>query len=411
MIHPNIDKLVVLLTLIFGIYHGQSQDYNLDVSLSNYNITKIQKPGYLQPIKDPTFNTKIIRITGDVGRSIPNINGEVWPDIFRHGYSTRQPWNADESILWLEIGRNSNDSPYVGGIFLDGETYAPIKADNIIPPGSEHRWHPTDPDIILFLRNDGAYSWSYSTGNVKQLISINGYSNLSMGNTGNWTHDGNSIAVSATKKSNNSQVVFVLDVSNKIKYNDINFNNSSIDHLSISPLGNYILVRGNFGDGGDRVKVYDLFGNQVGPYWSGYGEPSHEDLAIDQFGDEVAVGVSKSKPNKGKLIKRRLSDGKITVLTSGGWPPHTSARSIQRPGWVFASTSASTNYPPYFLEIIAVKLDGSRVERICHTRNSFDEYLNQAQPCPSPSGNRVLFATDWGANNVPIQTYIADFRN
>lgn len=405
----NFLRTYFVCTTLLATILLNGQNYNLNTSLDVYwPAPKLMKPNYLQGLTDPIFNTKITRITGDVGNSIPNVVGDVWRKIARHGYSTRQPWNADESVIYL-VRHKTHEGNWGASLFLNGETYEVIKRANI-PDANETRWHPTDPDIMLLLRNEGVYAWSYSTGDITQLISFSGYTVTSTGNTGNYSFDGSMLAIFANRSSDGKQIVFAIDVLNNIKHPDIDFSSVDIDWLSISPLGNYILVNGNYGQGGDRTKVWDLRGNQVGAYWSEYGRPSHFDMSIDQNGDEVAVGVSKSSQDDGRVIKRRLVDGVVTILTQGGYASHASARSINRPGWVFTVTSSSSNWKPYLNEIIGVKLDGSRVERICHTRNLLKNYENEAHPCPSPSGNRVLFASDWGNDNVPIQTYIVDFR-
>jgi hypothetical protein len=149
--------------------------------------------------------------------------------------------------------------------------------------------------------------------------------------------------------------------------------------------------------------------------------PSHFDVQIDQNGDEVIAGVSKEAPYSGLVVKRRLSDGFITPLTRSGYASHTSGRNLNRPGWVFVTyQNLQTNpqYLPYINEIDAVKLDGSRVERICNIRvNKYafsspsDQYLAEAHGCPSPDGLRVVFASDWNKGAYPIQAYVADFRD
>ena len=405
-------KYVLLLFIILNVFNNQlhAQDYNLITDLDTYwPIQEMPKPEYLQPVTDPVFGTKITRITGDVGAAIQNVSGEVWRNVARHGYSTRQPWNADESIIYLDRHKTQGGS-WGPALFLDGETYEVIKQANV-PSNNEIRWHPTNPDIMLILRDDGVYAWSYSSGTTTQLMSYSGYSGASTGYTGNFTSDGNKISVFATRNSDGRQVVFALDFANNIKHPDIDFSGIDIDWLSISPLGNYTMVNGNYGQGGDRTKIFDLDGNQVGPYWSEYGRPSHFDLTVDLEGNEVAVGVSKSNPDDGRVIKRRLIDGQVTVLTQGGYASHGSARSLNRPGWVFTISTDNQNWGPYFNEIIGVKLDGTRVERICHGRNLLSDYENQAQVVPSPSGNRVLYASDWRNNNFPVHTFVVDFRD
>ncbi len=174
-----------------------------------------------------------------------------------------------------------------------------------------------------------------------------------------------------------------------------------------------MVVQGTFEGGDDQTQVYDTEGNKVGPLWREYGRPSHYDLTVDQNGDEVAVGVSKSSPDNGRVIKRRLTDGSVTVLTHGGYATHTSTRCYGRSGWAISSFShrGPDNWEPYYNEIVAVKLDGTRVERICHIRGLYKTYDNEAQPCPSPSGSRIIFASDWDNGTVPIQGYVADFRD
>ena len=412
MMIPKSTTLYVVFTIFLCFFQKQAlaQEYDLNTTLEEYwPINEVSKPGYLEEFTDPVFGTKLIRISGDNGTPIPNMTSDDWPDISKHGYSTRQPWNADESILWLEKGSSSSGS-YVGGMFFDGQTYAPISDDNDIPSSNEARWHPTDPNLMLLIRSDEIASWNYYTDEVTTLMSFSGYSSTSTGNTGNFSNDGKIIAVSATRNSDGNSVAFALDIENNIKYPDIEADNYEIGHLSISAGGNYVVLYGDFGDGYDRTKVYDLNGNTVS-YWDEYARPTHYDLAIDQNGDEVAVGVSKSNPDKGKMIKRRLTDGQVTELTVGGWPPHTSARNIFRPGWAFAWTSSSSSYGPYMNEVIAVKLDGSRVERIAQIRTADGDYWNQAQPCPSPSGSRVIYTSDWHNGSKPYQSYIADFRD
>jgi hypothetical protein len=134
---------------------------------------------------------------------------------------------------------------------------------------------------------------------------------------------------------------------------------------SLSPLGTYLVLN----DNKDHLKVLKTADGHMLWKEDRYGLPSHFDVQIDQNGDEVLAGVGKTAPYAGKLIKRRLSDGRITVLVDKGYASHTSSRNIRRLGWVYV-TYANTNpkYPPYLNEIDAVKLDSSKMERICHIR-------------------------------------------
>jgi len=389
-----------------------AQDFNLDTSLNDYYpVPNLNKPGYLQTVTDPTFNTKITRITGDVGNAVPNVDGENWRNIARHGYSSRQPWNADESVIYLGKHKSSSGG-WGASLFLDGETYQVIKKANNIPSANEQRWHPTNPDLMMLLRDDGIYTWSYSTGTTTKLFSLTGYSNTSTGNTGNYSNNGGKAGIYARRNSDGKTVAFAIDIANNIKHADIDMTGVDIDYVSISPLGNYVLVNAVFDGRNDSTKIFDLNGNQVGPHWAEYGRPSHYDMAVGADGIEYVVGNSKSSPDEGRIIKRRLTDGAVTVLSQAGFGSHGSARSLKRVGWVITSMSNSRNWGPYYDELVAVKMDGSiRVERIASIRSSFETYDNETQACPSPSGGRIIYASDWGSGTYPIQCYVVDYRH
>ena len=383
------------------------QDYNLDTSLTDYGTPPaLNKPNYLQSVTDPLFGTKITRITGDVGTTIQNTGGEVWRNVARHGYNTRQPWNADESIIYLNVNKTLNGN-WSSSLFLDGETYEVISTSNNIPSANEQRWHSLDPDIMLLLRDDGIYAWSYSNNTTTQLYNLTGYSNTSLGYTGNWNILGNILAMSATRNSDGKQVAFAINTDTQTKSVDVDLSGVSVDYVTTSPRGDYIVVNAVFNGNNDTTKIFDWNGNQVGPYWSSYGRPSHYDVAIYQ-GLQYAVGVSKSTPDDGRIIARRLDNGDVTVLTQGGYGSHSSSRQIDRKGWVFSYNSSWT---PYNDEIVASKIDGTRVERLVSVRSSYNVYDNEAQPVVSPKGTRVMYASDWNSGSTPIQGYVVDFRD
>ena len=400
-------RLLALLVLATTMsLPAQDIRYDLDTSLNNYHpIPPIPKPDYRQTIIDPVFGTRVTRITGDPGTAIPNTSGEVWKNVARHGYSSRQPWNADESVIWLEQNKNPG---WGAQLFIDGDTYEVIGEANI-PWNNESRWHPTDPDKILILRDNGIHHWSYSSGTLTQVFSLSGYSDLSLGYTGNWSFDGNTLAVSATRNSDGRQVAFTMNSATGLKTPDVDLSGWGIDYVTTSPYGDYIVVNGSFSGYSDVTKIYNAAtSSQSGPFWSEYGRPSHYDVSIDFSGEQFVVGGSRTSPDDGRVLKRAMDDGEVTVLTEGGYNSHSSARAIQRYGWIFTPMSKSLSWGPYYNEVVAVSTDG-RVERIASLRNGMSTYDNQPQPCPSPTGTKVMWASDWDKGSYPIQAYVVEF--
>lgn len=335
------------------------------------------KPVYLQTILDPDFGAKITRIADD-----------AWGDVCRHHYSKDQAWNADQSVIWLNKGCDK---------FLDGNTYTELPNLKAPPDkGGEARWHPTDPQVMIYVSHDTLGKWNPFTGTGTVLHVFPGFTDLSIGlSEGNLSNDGRLIGLYSASASKG----FAYDLVNDKVYPEIDFSSEAkVNSLSISPLGKYIISNVNK----DNAKIFDLQGNQVGETWSSYGCPSHYDLTVDLNGDEVAVGVCKSG-YKG-IVKRRLSDGEITVIFPMG-ASHTSARNLLRPGWVYAT---GLYYPPYLNEILAIKLDGTAFERLATIPNDVVGYVTEMHGSPSPDGKRVIVASNWGLASGPAQAYIVE---
>jgi hypothetical protein len=368
------------------------------------SMPQVPKPGYLQSFTDPTFGTKITRITGDVGATIPTIGG-TWSDVAVHHYSKDAAWNADQSLLYISRHLNGPNP-----LYLDGATYEPLFSRST--PGEE-RWHPTDPDSQIYMSNDEIGVFNIRTQKKVMSHRLAGYTNLAFGpGEGNPSLDGKWVAPLATSPSG-KQVAFAFNLESRRKYPDIDLTGVSVDWVSVSARGRYIVVNGVISGKRDSTQVYDLQGNEVGDQWTEYGRPSHYDLTVDQNGDEVAVGVSKSAPDDGRVIKRRLQDGQVTVLTTGGYASHTSARATRNPGWVLVSYDyVGDTWIPYRNELVAVKLDGSGALRLAHLQVHSTDYRTESHGVLSPDGRRAVFASNWNASSGrPVNAYVVDFRD
>ncbi len=360
-------------------------------------------PGYLEPFVDPVFGTRAIRVSNP-GEEIPNVGG-IWGEVARHHYSKNQAWNADQSLLMLDRGTSGN-------LYLDGSTYQPVFLKKA--PG-RNRWHPIEPDLQVFVRDDRIGVWNVRTSEIVSVATFDGYSGFTFGKSeGNLSHDGNRLVVSGTNPAGQF-VAFGYDLNLKRKYPDIRLKKDGFGTVSVSPLGGYVVVHGDdldsVGGADDQSQVYDLEGRKVGPLWSRYHRPGHYDLAVDENGDEVAVGVSKADPDKGRVLKRRLVDGKVTVLTDGGYASHTSTRNTARPGWAYVTYKGPREAPwlPYSDEIIAVKLDGSmETVRIVQTNSAQNGYLTEQHGSVSPDGTKVIWASNWGDPEGHVASYVVD---
>jgi hypothetical protein len=412
---------VLLLTTLCSNAGAQDILCNLLTNTTTYwPAPALGKPEYLKPITDPTFGTKITRIVGDPGTPIPNIPGSIWAaQQERHDYSKISVWNCDQTIMYL--GR------HYPNLWLDGNTYQPLFTRT--KPSSYLLWSHTEPNVMYHTGSSGNCrlgKWNVVTNVDSELVDLRAYASCTFGEgEGNFSSDVTKAPVFGKRINDGKYVIFVVDIASKTKGPDIEaptdfVNRVVFDNCTMSSKGNYLIV--NYGN--DLIKVHNAKDGTVVWSESQYGLPSHFDVQIDQNGDEVIAGVAKTAVSgirsTGLIIKRKLSDGTITSLTTSGYASHTSGRNLKRPGWVFVTyqnRQMNDQYSPYYNEIAAVKLDGSRVERVCNLRvdkyllPSDDQYYFESHGCPSPDGLRVIFASDWDKGAYPVQVYVADFRD
>lgn len=368
----------------------------------------VSMPEYLNYVVAPNTGFRVTRIT-DPGNKIPRVEGK-WSNVARHHYSLDQAWNADQTLLMLDRGTKGN-------LFIDGKTYKPLfRRDG----PREHRWHPKEPNLQIFVRANEIGYWDVKQNRIVSVVQFSNYDKLKFGPfKGNPSDDGAKVAVLAMRNGKDA-VVFAYDLLEKKKYRDIVVD-EEISYVTISPLGRYIVLhnRARKGKKGHTTSVYTLEGSLVGQKWNEYGRPSHFDLTVDQSDDEVAVGVSKAGIDKGSVIKRRLKDGKITVLAEPlgyglGRFSHTSARNIKNRQWVYV-TSSKKNKKNHCSEltgsVIRIKVDGSKImQNLSPTFTCRKGYLTEAHASPSPDGQQVVFASnwDWGAKTDKISSFVID---
>jgi hypothetical protein len=414
---PSLKTLVILLlgsACLKGCTYSTEKKGLITDQKTYWPAPPLNKPAYLQTVIDPTFGTKITRIAGDPGNPLPNVPGEKWAaEQLRHGYSKREAWNCDQSMIFLD-----RHSPI---LWLNGSTYnvlftRPDKPTNKNPdrPRYDLRWSHSDPNIMYYLLTapEGCQlgKWDVVRNISEELIDLKSFTSCTFGDgEGNFNFAGDKAVVLAVK--NGKKVIFVVDVVNKTKGPDIEID--QLDNCTLSPYGNYIVVDGFLNGEEDRIQVRRATDGSIIWAETRYGLPSHFDVQVDQDGMEVVVGVGKTDPYSGNLIKRRLSDGKITVLVDTGYASHTSGRNYKRPGWVYVTyqTRDEPRSYPYQNEIVAVKLDGSGTERICNTRSVNFTYVAESHGSPSPDGTKVIFASDWDKGSYPVQAYVVDITD
>ncbi len=408
-----------------------------------FQIPNALQPLYLMPMREPTFGTAIVRVSGDSGLDVGTF-GPRWGGLTRHVYSKQQPWNSTSLLLSLD-NKNSGLTP----VILNGQTYQP----RYEPCGGydkyDWRWHPSTSHQNEQVNVNGAGTelmwYDVTTCTKTRSWPLPFVADYGIGSgEGNVSNDGRYVVI------HNKQQMVVVDMDpqapNAPPYPFLRIgpvydipacsldvaqpDSGVVAHASISPSGRFIgvkyktLVRQGMTscdtlcdmrrifevDSSLTIRVHNMASNTLrcGSFQhrpNGWIFPlKHADMALDPYdGDEDVVMGGRACPGAslGRVVKVRLRDGQVTALSNPlNEPPylHGSARNLQRPGWFYVTYSDDPLFAGdrFHGEVMAVKMDGSgQVERFAHYHSTHSTYLAQPHAVPSPDGKRVMFASDW----------------
>jgi hypothetical protein len=384
---------------------GLSQCTALDKGTGTIITTNLSMPGYLQSVTDPAYGTKITRVTGDVGTTIPYVSAGTWRTPGGPVYSKLPAWNADESLLLLQ----NTSAP--GALFLNGSTYQPELYRSYGPMNyQEVRWHPTDPNLLIYVTDSGATGyWNVRTNAVDQKNAGIGSSTCRIGPyEGNVSSDGRKVVISCGTS------FYVVDLSTGSRISPIisisQLGLSELDWASITPDGNRIVVTPNSRGPQIVLSFTPTSFTQV----TSWGYMDHYDMGYDASGNVVAVSTDSSLG----AFMVNLATGVQTTINSAikSFDRHTTMRNIQVPGWAYTSLERKGGGISSALddEILAFEVKpGGKVLRIGKHRSTItnaDVYERTPFGAVSPDGKRVFYRSDWGNSTGPVYGFIVDTR-
>ena len=410
------------------------------------------KPAYLARVSPAPFDVPIMRIANDPGLPTSPVPG-TWGTDARHVYSKQQPWNADETLISIENrGASASPSPLI----LDGVTYRPKYAPCDSYPRWDYRWHPGRAHAHEQINVDhgGTELMWFDVVSCRKTRSwrlpIAADYGIGSGE-GNPSNDGRFVLIAGTRQ------IYVVDMDPRppsapypnrrigpaLDVSDCGLPSCTIDWASVSASGKYGVV--SYREDNLRVFDIDTVTLALSPHampassFRCHGTPEagylyslgHADLARNPFDDDADVVVGQDEchligqTRGGTVVSHvmmaRLRDGRITALTdpsNEAYAHHISARSINRPGWVYVDYFQEDG-KRFSDEVIAVKLDGSKaVQRFAHKHSVFEKcYRCESHPAPSPDGRRILIASNWAehchsrcGSTADIQDYVIDAR-
>lgn len=370
---------------------------------------------YNTPTADPTFGPIRKRITDSNAQILGMTAGFLWGDQIRHCYMRFQCQNFGETTIWIE----GNGSGYSGNIFLDGQTYVPSLCQSRPSGWKEARWHDSDPNQMVYC-TDTQIRTHNPFANTNALLHDFSptYYNVTFGNfEGEQSRDADYWPISALRHPDDHEMAFVYRRSTDqiLCVVDVTgFKSFSDGSNTISPNGTYMTIVYN----DESYRVYNIATGALVTTATELQKPSHYAMALNNNGDEMIVGGDRSAGAGGAshVIKRRLSDGTSSEITTHSFTYHTSAANHDRNDNDWISTdywpdSDNTNHI-YVNEIIVPSMNGAVQGRLCHIQKGTTiAYEREPHTSISRSGKRCFFKSDWrGTVGTSIDVYVVDWR-
>lgn len=364
----------------------------------------IEKPDYLNTIIDPSFGTTIRRIT-NAGQ------GEVIVPM----YSTIQAWNADESMMILY-----NQSKGIHEL-LDGQDYHFVRElDDVYPDDLEQIfWDFNNPDIFYYPENATSdfIRYTVSSQEKETIVNIRDISNCEGGFS-----LGNDVQMMSWDSD-----VFTFRCNNEVAYS-YRISTEELTPFTINDLGYTAPSSTPSGTRYyHRTSVYDLEGN----FDVQLNENSTEHSCIGKLpnGNDAHFAIAFAQGPEGECIGDIIAHDMTTGLCfpvisqSQGYDypqsgTHISALAHKNTegGWIAASMVGYDQNGQELLDqelVIAKTEEGNiKVCRIGHHRSDEDQfdYWGEPHAVISPTGTRVLFASDWSGaeDGLSVDSYVVE---
>ncbi|HVU51313.1 MAG TPA: hypothetical protein VHL80_11535, partial [Polyangia bacterium] len=369
-------------------------------------MTSVPRPALGQTVTDPQFGTTIRRITEVPATNLPN-------PALRPLYSTVSAWNADETMLILYSAGNGHQ-------LYDGKTYQFIRALGDIHPADVEQvyWSTSDPDIFFYVDHNQFVKYHVREAKPEVMTTFSFCGDVTKSDTRAsggtdpmfTSFDSRYIGLGCEGTS------FIYDIAN-----------NAVISKKASPGENPIQVSPS-----GKLGWYDVSGtvtdNLLNPLRKlDMKNPSnHSTMGLSPSGVDMWYGVvfdpgPKGDTDIGSLVTFDMTTGQSKVIigpkTGYPYPPttHVSAMAYRDPGYAVVSTLGDVTGKGLLdgEVIVANTVDGA----VCragrhHSWGKKNTHLQQpywaeSHAVPSPSGTRILFASDW-EDNPTVDTYVIE---
>jgi len=383
-----------------------TQELKLSTDLSIYQPPILLEPAPRAPFRDPVFGTCIVRVT-DRQKDIPNSYDDSLG--LKNEYARVQSFNADGSLL---IVRSLESFWYV----YDARSLALLGE---LPVHVEPRWDATKPFLLYYTEETKLMSYDLRAGKITEIKDFaDEFPGINLAavwtrHEGSPSYDSRFWGLLANDSEWNPHAFLIYDMqTDDVTLREIP-EGHSIDNVTISPLGSYLLASfDNYCEPGHLGTDSNPCGFMVYDHNLKNGRGllriiGHYDALLDEDGHEVIIYQDIDTDYISMLD---LKSGNITPLLEIDFSYseigfHFSGRASKLPQWALVSTyngGPVVNHTWMDNSIFAVELKkGGRVVRLAHTHSVYGENVEHyywAEPHASVNQDftRIVFTSNWG---------------
>ncbi len=434
---------VLAVTCIGQVCQEQNQDNdNIDGDTGTGENTPFT--GAFREVPDPLSGDNPTYKIGSV--SVPAVGASVSYDAFgtsqtrvvqsedlRHEYSRHDPFNADQSMIVLTDVRQGGYRVYRTQSMPYDQSGQLVTDLNIEEP----RWDPNDTNLIWGLQD-----FSIVTINVQtnQITTIKDFSQdatvgpiiaaqsdlyrITMRDEGESSTDKRywAFLLQGMNDDYRPRYLFTWDrqTDQVLGLHTLTVGESSIDWVGMSPHGNWVLIGGDYNNGGQLTGL-TLANRELTQFHRlDYGV-AHSDVGLDTQGNEIIV-MQNVQTDYIDMIP--LANDTLPILQAGGDYSGTHRVPLVRlfydsesPVGLNSGIHISCNYPGYavvstYIEsgmaernwldrsIILIELDpiAPRTFYLSKVYGTTDAYWEETQAAITSDGRRVVWATNWNRN-------------
>jgi hypothetical protein len=398
-----------------------------------YPLVEKEMPAIGESFMDLRFGTILTRVTKTDG-----IKG-------RHEYARFDPFNSDQSMIILNpqdlwIVYRTESRPYNQSANL----VLALNQDPIYL--EEPRWDPLNPNLIW-----GVYEFSIKTIQVLtgEVTTVKDFSQdpvvgpvianehvyrITMKDEGESSVDKRYWAFflqGDDREDYNQRFIFSWDKNTDtvLGVYEIPENEINLDWVGMSPLGNYVLIGGDY-DNGTNLSGLTMANRELTRFHRLDYATGHSDVGLDSEGGEVIVMQNiktdhvdlipidwNTKPilednggyegtNRTPLVRLYYASEDPNGLATGGI--HVSCNT---PGYCVVSTHQEQGMPERnWLDRtnILVKLDRDhpRAFYLSKVYNTWSSYWEETHAAITNDGSKVVWASNWGRNIGQDQVFL-----